>query len=74
MKMKCEHCRFYGTWLEKPVCNNSNAIAVSLDISRDICDREGDGHFVYFEPKHPQAGACFVQITREQPKTLAQSA
>lgn len=35
---------------------------VPLDMARQICDREGDGIFVYFEPKTPAAGA-FVQIT-----------
>lgn len=26
--------------------------------ARDICDREGDGHFVHFEPLIPEAGAA----------------
>lgn len=38
-----------------------------IDEAREICDREGDGRFVYFEPSdepQPSAGASFVQITR----------
>jgi hypothetical protein len=33
--------------------------------ARDICDKEHDGHFVYFEPKVPTTGAV-VQITRSR--------
>lgn len=35
-----------------------NRHGVPLDIARNICDREGDGRFVYFEPKEPQTGAA----------------
>ncbi|MEQ1644253.1 MAG: hypothetical protein ABL959_12470, partial [Pyrinomonadaceae bacterium] len=42
-----------------------------LDYARNLCDREGDGIFVHFEPKTPTAGAAFespvqqfVQINR----------
>lgn len=31
---------------------------VPLDMARDICDREGDGIFVYYEPKTPATGAA----------------
>lgn len=39
----------------------------SLDEAREICNKEGDGIFVYFQPRDPQAGATFaepVQIGR----------
>lgn len=31
-------------------------LGVPLDMAREICDREGDGFFVYFEPKEPTRG------------------
>ena len=30
-----------------------------LDMAREICDREGNGIFVHFEPKTPASGASF---------------
>lgn len=44
-------------------------IGLPLDIAREVCDKEGDGIFVYFEPVTPAAGATF-----EAPKTMAASA
>lgn len=35
-----------------------NRLGVPLDYARSICDREGDGIFVYFEPKEPTAAAA----------------
>lgn len=49
-----------------------NRKGLPLDYARTICNREDDGHFVYFEPKTPTAGA-FVQITREKPKAMVAS-
>lgn len=40
-------------------------LGMPIDMAREICDREGDGFFVYYEPKDPSAGVAFVQITRE---------
>ena len=51
-----------------------------LDEARAICDREGNGNFVYFQPRDPSgigAGVPFVQITRERaekPKARAAGA
>lgn len=60
MPIKCESCKHQRIWLDKPVCDQPNAVAADLESSRLICDREGDGHFVYFEPKEPTAGAAFL--------------
>lgn len=43
----------------------------TIDYAREICNKEGDGIFVYFEPKTPTAGAAFVQITRERKKVCS---
>lgn len=79
MKMKCESCRHFGLSRPKGdarngLCRNENVIRegalfetsyfLPISPAREICDKEGDGHFVYFEPKTPAAGA-FVQITRQ---------
>ena len=45
---------------------------VPLDMARDICDREGDGNFVYFEPRDPSAGAAVK--TAPEPKQMAKAA
>lgn len=45
---------------------------VPIDMARQACDREDDGHFVYFEPKNNNPnGAAFVQLTRERPAPRA---
>lgn len=36
-----------------------------LDMAREICNREGDGIFVHFEPKTPKAGAAFGESRSE---------
>jgi hypothetical protein len=38
-----------------------------LDMAREICDREHNGHFVYFEPRDPSAGVTFRDADRERP-------
>lgn len=50
----------------RPTYHQTQRLAIML--ARDICDREGDGRFVYFEPRdtEPSAGAAFVQITRDR--------
>ena len=92
MSRKCESCRHYFSDPAIPgveVCGSEDVLgqmvgvaeAIELSFGREICDREGDGHFVYFEPIEvdPSAGATFqsgssdwnpvaiplVQITRE---------
>ncbi len=77
ISMKCEYCRFFDngpSGFDSGICKNEQVlnitgdwIAALINDARNICDREGDGHFVYFEPKYPQAGAAFVQTTLEQP-------
>lgn len=47
-------------------------LSAGVDLARDICDREGDGHFVYFEPRDPSAGA--VVETAPEPKQMAKAA
>ena len=39
-------------------------LATPLYFAREFCDREGDGVFVYFEPKEPHAGAAVEQSLR----------
>ena len=34
---------------------------VPINRAREICDKEGDGIFVHFEPKTPAAGFAFAQ-------------
>lgn len=68
MPNKCESCKHYRpdnnrckAW---PVLNlGGDFVSVDLTTARDICDREGDGTFVYFEPKTPTAGAAFTDGT-----------
>lgn len=80
MSLKCECCKHFvsvetviGTVAKCTSTEVSTRVdrqfvtlvsLTELEPAREICDREGDGHFVYFRPKHPQAGACFVQLTR----------
>lgn len=42
-----------------------NRKGVPLDMAREICNKEGDGIFVYFEPKTPAAGASFGESRSE---------
>ena len=83
MPKKCEECRHYkpsglarGFWngfCASPTILNIREVVMSnlsIRYAREICDREGDGIFVHFEPKCPTAGACFVQITRGRPTQL----
>jgi len=68
---KCEKCKFYfgdsQEPFEKGVCASPIVIgtfgveaeAMDITAAREMCDREGDGHFVYFEPLTPAAGAAF---------------
>lgn len=74
---KCEKCKFYFGDSQQPfengVCASPKVLGgvgqklgtVQIVVGRQICDREENGHFVYFEPLTPSAGAAFVQITRE---------
>jgi hypothetical protein len=45
-----------GLW---PLEKDPMLDAAGLETARDICDRESNGIFVYFEPKTPTAGATF---------------
>jgi hypothetical protein len=47
---------------------------LGIGLARELCDREGDGHFVYFEPKDPESGSPFVQPTREASASIAAGA
>jgi hypothetical protein len=72
MPKKCESCKHYGNLssdgkFENGFCN-SRALAVSsglqgrsipITLGREICDVEGDGIFVHFEPKTPVSGVGF---------------
>lgn len=65
---KCERCRHFRSdrnrrGFEAGVCTSSSIAINSLPIldAREICDKEGDGIFVYFEPKTPAAGVVFAK-------------
>ena len=82
MSKKCEMCRHFfndpALEFKYGVCGSEDVLgvmlgsaeAIDINSGRMICDKEGDGIFVYFEPieQDPSAGATFpsfVQITRE---------
>lgn len=80
MKKKCYDCRHYFSDPAMPrieVCGSEDVLslsvtfddAIDLQFGRQICDREGDGHFVYFEPIEivPSAGAVFEGIPYSRP-------
>lgn len=66
MSIKCDSCFNYDEnnklCLSGPVIDAAEEFnSVEINEARDICDREGDGHFVYFEPiddPQPSAGAA----------------
>lgn len=70
MPNKCESCRHFRLSRPKGDFRNgtcsSEQVALTrtlmltgaflpISTAREICDREGDGIFVYFEPKEPTA-------------------
>lgn len=94
MPKKCESCKFYQPCVPVNVCTNEHIkqsadkdfvtlnYFVEINPAREICNREGDGIFVYFEPTVPIAGAAaeiphsairtpqsLVQITRNRPRS-----
>lgn len=102
MPKKCESCRHYFSdpaMKGVEVCGSEDVIgqiavgvaeAIDLNFGRMICDKEGDGIFVYFEPieTEPSAGAAvaedrgfwepvtkpLVQITRTRSMTAGGAA
>lgn len=77
MPKKCESCRFFYALakgdFDNSICTNVDvnghtsvnfAEVPTMTEARQICDREGDGIFVYFEPKEPHAGAAVEQSLR----------
>lgn len=73
MPKKCEGCQFFfndpAQGFHEGICVNETIAAVvsggicdviDIDSARHVCDREGDGIFVYYEPKTPAAGAAFA--------------
>ena len=74
--LKCETCRFLRTgpspetsYCTSPEVNTEfygiKFAATSLPKAREICNKEGDGIFVHFEPKTPGNGAAFGESRRE---------
>lgn len=78
--LKCKDCRhfepsptevfFHGSCRNPRVhgpLTRSRSANVKLDIveAREICNKEGDGIFVHFEPKIPGNGAAFGESRRE---------
>jgi hypothetical protein len=89
MHKKCDTCRhrteselgLLGTAIR---CANKSVIALAYDTqmpvadmpltyARQICDREADGHFVYFEPRDPEAGASFTENKAPQLSDISNS-
>jgi hypothetical protein len=67
----CESCKHYQPAVsrrnfESGFCLSPDQPRTAIMNAREVCDKEGDGRFVYYEPKQPTAGAEFVQITREK--------
>jgi len=65
MPIKCESCKFLKRGFAIQVCTSARTRLVDgydtiIGKAREICDREGDGIFVYFEPKDPTTGAAFA--------------
>lgn len=96
---KCESCRFYdkpspshtfgaGQCRQSEIGSRLGKNGLrgfhTIEFAREICDREGDGRFVYFEPKNPGGiGAAFGTPASlpatdasalEEPKTMAAGA
>lgn len=59
-----EVCSYFP--VEPYRCGEGLVESMRLDQARDICDREGDGIFVYFEPKEPTSGAAFIGESRAE--------
>jgi len=78
MKRICDSCKWFSRLKNSgEICINPKVAALQLHLAREICDQEGNGKFVYFEPNEPDksaAGMTFVQISRDKPKTMAAAA
>lgn len=91
MPKKCESCQHYvgQPIFGKEFCLNVIVKAAAksddvfldqftkLDPAREICDTEGDGIFVFFQPITPAAGepsAVLTQIRRDRPKAMRAAA
>ncbi len=73
MPKKCESCRHFraegeGSPFNTARCKSpvivlvfNRCLSVAISDAREICDQEGDGIFVYFEPKTPAAGQAFAK-------------
>lgn len=63
MPNRCESCRFFAGHYRSFEESSCVRLELPEDITaaREICNKEGDGIFVYFEPKTPTAGATFGQ-------------
>lgn len=75
MPKKCEGCRHFkpaeGGQFTDGRCDSLDVSntrpywkrrgPVLITIAREICDKEGDGIFVHFEPKTPAAGRAFAK-------------
>lgn len=69
---RCESCKHYqaaisGRDFQSGFCLSPQQPRTAIMNAREICDREGDGRFVFYEPKEPASGAEFVHVTRDEP-------
>jgi len=76
LQNKCESCRHFepspksfwaGRCVRVEILNDASMrgyAVFNIKRARNICDREGDGIFVYFEPRDPATGAAFKAETR----------
>lgn len=82
MPRKCESCHFFfGRRFNRPgelPFDQSSCVHIAtpepINEARAVCDREGDGHFVYFEPRDPEAGASVAPVPNVAEKASAKAA
>lgn len=85
----CKHyrpigSRFEDAWCEHPQVKYPKTngiphpaiprISVTVSAAREICNKEGDGIFVYFEPRNPGGIGVGLEMPAEQPKVMAAGA
>lgn len=88
-KKKCESCRHYdkpspshsfgaGQCRQSEIGSRLGKKGLrgfhTVEFAREICDREGDGVFVYYEPKNPGGIGAAAEIPEEKPLAMAAGA
>lgn len=70
MKKKCESCKHHvvpssSTEFEKSFCVSPKIDRTLIMEAREICDKEWDGRFVYFEEKDAETEPDWTKLVRE---------